>query len=61
VLCRRGIESRTTELLRVEVLNVVTSLVDSDFEDEDIILFALLDMFDVQDLAAMKLFGVRDP
>jgi len=61
VLCRGGIESRITELLRVEVLNVIVSLVDSDFEEEDIILFALLDMFDVQDLAAMKLFGVRDP
>lgn len=45
----------------MEVLNAVVSLVDSNFEDDDIILFALLDMFDVQDLAAMKLFGVRDP
>lgn len=62
-LCKRGIESRMTELLLVESVKVSLVepvLVDPDSVDQSM-LFALLETLAVHALAAGKLFGALLP
>jgi len=56
------ISSGAMELCRIEPLNVVPSMVSvSELVLDQNTLFALLDMLELQDLAAMKLDGVAEP